>query len=420
MKILDLYDRFLQSKFVSTDTRNINKGALFFALKGANFNANAFAQQAIEKGASCVIIDEEEYYVNDEKYILVDDVLQSLQDLASYHRKMLGIPILALTGSNGKTTTKELINVVLSKKYIIIATIGNLNNHIGVPLTLLSLTKETEMGVIEMGANHFGEIAQLCEIVKPDYGYITNFGKAHLEGFGSLEGVIKAKTELYKYLKKTKGTVFVNKDDLKQIQHSSSQKRELIGESITNLFSEDFVKVSVDNTIIQSNLLGDYNYLNISTAIGIGLYFKVSLKQIKQAIESFIPDNKRSQLIKKENLTIILDAYNANPTSMKAAINSFINNKEKNKIVILGDMFELGSTSPKEHQEIAELAVNNSFLKTYLIGESFFKTEVKKATKFKTFKDFKEDFRKSAFKDTIILIKASRGMALERIDDLFD
>jgi len=420
MKLKDLYDRFITAKQISTDTRNITKGAVFFALKGENFNANEFADQAIENGASCVVIDDESFYKNEKKYFLVDDVLQTLQDLASYHRQELGIPIIALTGSNGKTTTKELIKTVLSIKFRITATKGNLNNHIGVPLTLLSMDENTEIGVVEMGANHFGEITKLCEIAKPNYGYITNFGKAHLEGFGSLEGVVKAKTELYNFLKKSNGTVFVNSKDQKQISLTNDLKRVLLGSDIKQIESNEFVKVQVGKTLINSHLIGDYNFLNISAAIGIGDFFDVSKIAIKTAIESYVPKNKRSQIIKKGTTQIILDAYNANPTSMQAAITSFAKHTSSNKVLILGDMFELGNSSKEEHQEIAELANSFDFGKVYLLGENFYQTKDTKALKFKSFQDFISTFKKADFKETTLLIKASRGMALERIIDLFN
>lgn len=418
--IKELYKKYSKTYQISTDTRNIVKGAVFFALKGKNFNANQFAEKALYSGASHVVIDDKDFYKDNTSYILVENVLQTLQELATYHRKKLGIPIIALTGSNGKTTTKELIKVVLSKKYRISATKGNLNNHIGVPLTLLSMTPNTEIGIVEMGANHFDEISFLCKIAQPNYGYITNFGKAHLEGFGSIEGVIKAKTELYNYLKKNEALAFVNKNDKVQIEKTKDQKQHLIGSSIKNLPTNEFVKVQINDVIIESNLLGDYNYNNISTAIGIGLYFDVPLGSIKSALENYIPNNQRSQLIEKKNTTIILDAYNANPTSMQAAIKSFRNHHAKRKIVILGDMFELGESAEIEHQLIAELASDTKFEKLVLLGENFYKTTDSKAIKHLSFTDFKESFNKDDYKDVRILIKGSRGMALERIVDLFE
>jgi len=418
--IKELYKKYSKTYKVSTDTRNIVKDAVFFSLKGANFNANQFAEKALIEGASHVVIDDKNFYKNNDSYILVKDVLQTLQELATYHRQQLGIPILALTGSNGKTTTKELINVVLSKKYRITVTKGNLNNHIGVPLTLLSMTPKTQIGIVEMGANHFNEIDFLCKIAQPNYGYITNFGKAHLEGFGSVKGVIKAKTELYHYLMQNNELAFVNMNDPIQIEKTINQKHFLIGNSINNLPTNAFVKVQIKDTVIESNLLGDYNYNNISTAIGIGLYFNVPLSAIKSALEKYIPENKRSQLIIKKNAIIILDAYNANPTSMHAAIKSFQNHQAKRKIIILGDMFELGESAKVEHQLIAELASNTKLEKLVLLGENFYKTNSSKTLKYLSFTDFMKSFKKEDYHDTTILIKGSRGMALERIVDLFE
>lgn len=419
MNIFDLYNKYKQTFKVSTDTRSLEKDSVFFALKGDNFNANHFAEKALQLGASYVVIDEKEYYKENERYILVKDVLQSLQELASFHRKKLEIPIIALTGSNGKTTTKELVNVVLSQKYNIVATKGNLNNHIGVPLTLLSMTPDTEICIVEMGANHFGEIKDLCEIAIPDYGYITNFGKAHLEGFGSLDGVIKAKTELYTFLKKSEGIVFYNPNDAVQEQKTKQQKRFKTGINIHQIPSNNFVKTQLNNTNITSKLLGDYNFNNIAAAISIGQYFDVSNEQIKRAIESYTPNNKRSQLITKGKTRIILDAYNANPTSMIAAISSFAKDGIEKKVLILGDMFELGESTKTEHQKIADLATALGFEKIVLIGNIFYEIKNKIVEQFRTYDDFKNSFNKTDYSNTRILIKGSRGMALERIVELF-
>lgn len=420
MKIQEIYQLYKKSFKVSTDTRNLINGCIFFALKGETFNANKFAEKALTEGANYVVIDEKAYYKEDKRYILVENVLETLQALAKYHRVRLGIPIVALTGSNGKTTTKELINVVLANKYRTTATQGNLNNHIGVPLTLLSMTPQTDIGIVEMGANHFGEIAQLCEIAMPDYGYITNFGKAHLEGFGSLEGVINAKTELYKHLKKYDKLVFVNHFDPIQIEKSKNQNRQLIGEHIKNIQTKDFVKVRLKDLVIETNLLGSYNYYNSIAAIGIGQFFKVSDAAIKSALETYVPTNKRSQLIKLQHSEIILDAYNANPTSMRAALSSFKDNMASKKALILGDMFELGETSDFEHQEIVNYALSIGVDSIVLIGHNFFNTKESIAKKFKEFVDFEVVFDKNAYKDATILIKGSRGMALERVVELFE
>ena len=419
MNIENLYELFSEYFLVDTDTRNIQKNSLFFALKGDNFNGNKFAKQALENGASYAIIDEEEYSL-DSGTILVENVLETLQSLANFHRKQLNIPIIALTGSNGKTTTKELINAVLSSKYNTSATIGNLNNHIGVPLTLLSMTAKTEIGIVEMGANHMREIELLCNIAEPNYGYITNFGKAHLEGFGSIEGVVKGKSEMYDFLRESKGKVFLNTDDQKQVEQAKGiESISFNNKEIKFIDANPFVKVQFKNELITSQLIGKYNFNNISAAIAIGNYFDVSIKDIKDAIENYIPTNNRSQIINKDSNKIILDAYNANPSSMQAAIENFTQLDDEHKIVILGDMFELGNNSTEEHLKIAELAINSDFKEVYLIGKAFSTTGVKNAFIFEDFKAFKTSIKKLTKENTTILIKGSRGMALERILDLF-
>jgi len=419
--IKELYSLFQTSSGISTDTRQIKANSIFFALKGERFNANKFAEQALKKGASYAIVDEKEHQTK-QQIILVDDVLKTLQKLASYHRKQLGLPIIALTGSNGKTTTKELINTVLSQKFKTKATLGNLNNHIGVPLTLLSMDKDTEIGIVEMGANHPKEIEFLCHIATPDYGYITNFGKAHLEGFGSIDGVIKAKTELYDYLKKHHKTVFVNANDNTQLEKSKNIQQITFGTQNTDypielISANPFVKIKFEDTIANSNMIGLYNYNNIAAAIAIGKYFKVTNNSIKTAIEDYTPTNNRSQIIQKKNAKIILDAYNANPSSMQSAIANFKQLSDSKKIIILGDMFELGNFAKEEHQIII-----NSFFKVFLIGEHFNSVSTKNKNTFflKDFEAFKELFNKETFNNATILIKASRGMALERIVTLFD
>lgn len=414
-----LHQLFLKQKLVSTDTRKINPGCIFFALKGENFDANSFAAEALEKGAAYVVIDNKDYWKEDSKYILVNDVLKTLQELAHIHRMYLNLPILSLTGSNGKTTTKELINVVLSQKFKTVATQGNLNNHIGVPLTLLSMDESTEIGIVEMGANHFGEIAGLSKIAAPNFGYITNFGKAHLEGFGSLEGVIKAKSELYDYLKSNQGTAFVNQNDTTQIEKTENQQRIFLEKVALVENDSEFVTVQYKDVVIKTNLVGNYNVNNIEAAISIGTYFGVTINDIKNAIESFKPDNKRSQWIEKGYCKIILDAYNANPTSMEAAIVNFSKNETIDKIVILGDMFELGEKSAEEHQNMLNLVENAGFGKAIFIGERFYQTKSASAVKYGSFEDFKQEFLKSNFDGKTILIKGSRGMALERVLELF-
>lgn len=410
-----LHHLFLKSSGVCTDTRKIEKNCIFFALKGENFDANSFAKEAINKGALYVIIDNQEYFVSSEQYILVNNTLTALQELAQFHRNYLKIPIIALTGSNGKTTTKELINAVLSTKFKTVATSGNLNNHIGVPLTLLSMDESTQIGIVEMGANHFGEIALLSSIAQPNYGYITNFGKAHLEGFGSLEGVVKAKSELYQFLANSNGIVFVNQDDAQQMRLTENQNRILNEKILINEKTDtEYLSVSYQEITINTHLVGNYNTANIAAALSIGLYFGIDISLMKNAIEAFTPDNKRSQLIDKQYCKIILDAYNANPTSMEAALLNFSKNDVQNKIVILGDMFELGTESEAEHQHIVTLA-EKYFNEIIVIGRRFYFVKSHKAVKYKTVEDFQANIDTKKFQHKTILIKASRGMALERL-----
>ncbi len=421
LKTEALHQLFLESTGVCTDTRKITKDCLFFALRGENFNGNTFSQEAIDKGALRVVIDDKAYHESTGKTILCSNVLETLQKLANFHRNYLKLPIIALTGSNGKTTTKELINAVLATTFKTIATAGNLNNHIGVPLTLLSMTSDTEIGIVEMGANHLKEIEQLCTIAQPDYGYITNFGKAHLEGFGSVEGVIKGKSELYAHLLQNNKLAFVNANDPKQIENATSLKKFTFGEkdqdcnvSLTNASSH--LKISYKNQLISSNLVGLYNYNNIAAAIAIGHFFKVSAQDIKKGIESYIPKNNRSQIMHQNGHTILLDAYNANPTSMLAALINFKQAQGTNKVLILGDMFELGNTAEKEHQFITDYLTKNNFGQVYLVGENFSKTKgnATHISKYKNFEAFEEAFKSSPIAKSSFLIKGSRGMALER------
>ena len=423
MNIEQLYKLFLQFPTISTDTRKITKDCLFFALKGDNFNGNSYAKQALEKGAAFAIVDEKEY-ANENHIILVDDTLKSLQELASFHRKQSKAKVISLTGSNGKTTTKELINAVLSTNYKTIATVGNLNNHIGVPLTLLSIKEDTEIAIVEMGANHQKEIEFLCQIVEPDYGYITNFGKAHLEGFGGLEGVIKGKSELYDFLFQHNSFIFFNADDIIQLSKLNSHIKKY-GFSQHNsqyytikLISADpFVKIEFENYSINSKLIGAYNFVNCCAAIIMGKYFNVSLENIKKGIESYVPANNRSQIMEKNGHQIILDAYNANPSSMKVALENFNHLNVSPKIAFLGDMFELGETAPEEHQAIADLATSMNFDDTFFIGKNFVKTKNNKKT-FKTFEDLASYLKANPLQKSNLFIKGSRGMALERILEL--
>jgi UDP-N-acetylmuramoyl-tripeptide--D-alanyl-D-alanine ligase len=399
---------------------------MFVAIKGKKYDANTFAVDALAKGASYVIIDNPDYYV-DERTIVVEDSLQALQGLAKFHRQYLDLPIIALTGSNGKTTTKELLQAVLSKKFRTKATIGNLNNHIGVPLTLLSFDSSTEIGIVEMGANHQKEIQFLCEIAAPDYGYITNFGKAHLEGFGGVEGVIKGKSELYSHIADRKKKLFVNLDDPIQVDKSAGIERITFGLKrqdadicIDSVSANPFVAVSFSNIWVQSHLIGLYNANNINAAIAVGRYFKVNNKDIKEAIENYVPENNRSQLVKKNSNEIILDAYNANPSSMNVAIANFLQLDGNNKIVILGDMFELGDESGEEHKVIVDSLKNEKNIECFFVGKEFYKNITKEENLhfFETFDSFGEYLKILAPKNKMILIKGSRGMALERTLEL--
>lgn len=422
MNIQDIHKLFLQCSSLSIDTRKIEKKSMFFAIKGENFDANTFAKEALDLGALFVVIDNESYFIDD-RTILVENSLETLQELAKFHRSYLKLPIVALTGSNGKTTTKELINVVLSKKFKTKATIGNLNNHIGVPLTLLSFTKETEIGIVEMGANHQKEIEFLCQIAQPDFGYITNFGKAHLEGFGGVEGVIAGKSEMYQYLAANQKTVFVNLEDPIQVEKSKGIKAFTFGVknenadlNIQEITANPFVVINYNDFEIESHLIGLYNSNNINAAVSIGKYFEVQESDIKSAIENYIPANNRSQMMQKGSNEIILDAYNANPSSMAVAITNFLQLDKKNKIMILGDMFELGDESLYEHKVIVDSLANQKEALSFLIGKAFFANQVSNENIqfFETFDSFSEYLKTYKFDSNTILIKGSRGMALER------
>lgn len=423
MTIQNIHNLFLKCSTVSIDTRKIEPNSFFVAIKGERYDANTFAKEALQKGASYVIIDNENYSIDD-RTILVEDSLKTLQALAKFHRNFLNIPIIALTGSNGKTTTKELINVVLSKKFNTRATIGNLNNHIGVPLTLLSFNQETQIGIVEMGANHQKEIEFLCEIAQPDYGYITNFGKAHLEGFGGVEGVIKGKSEMYTYLKAYRKQVFVNIDD--EIQKSKttdfnritfSEKDKNANVFIESITANPFVKIKTLGIEINSHLIGLYNANNINAAITIGHHFEVLTSDIKDAIDSYIPENNRSQLLTKATNEIVLDAYNANPSSMLVALENFIQLDKNNKCVIIGDMYELGEESLNEHKGIVNYLNKNSDFECHFVGKDFFANSIQKEDFhfYNTFEDFSKYLSSVKLEHKTILIKGSRGMALERI-----
>lgn len=423
MTIPEIYELYEASGEVSTDTRRINKGAIFFALKGDNFNANQFADEALAKGAAYAIINEPEYA--GERKILVEDVLKCMQDLALHHRRQLSIPVISLTGSNGKTTSKELMAAVLSMKYETAFTQGNLNNHIGVPLSLLSIKPEHEIAIIEMGANHQKEIAFLSSISEPDYGYITNYGKAHLEGFGGVEGIIKGKSELYDFLRtKPGGKVFLNLDDPKQIEKSTgipaiSFGHEEEADYVVRLIDKGspVVKVDFEDMVITSQLTGSYNYSNIAAAICIGKHFGVATADIKTAIESYTPSNNRSQLSETDRNKLVIDSYNANPSSVEAALQNFSRFEDPHKWVILGDMFEMGEWSAEEHQRISDLALKLDFERILLAGKDFYASngDDNRLKKFPTTDDLVDYLKDASPSGKAILIKGSRGMKMERV-----
>jgi len=419
-----LYEYFKISSGVVTDSRSLKNNCLFVALKGINFDGNKFATEALKKGANFAIVDSSSVAKKSNKIILVEDSLKALQELAQFHRKQITTKIIALTGSNGKTTTKELILSVLSQKYNTKGTFGNLNNHIGVPLTLLQFDEKTEIGVVEMGANHIGEIELLSKIADPNFGLVTNFGHAHLEGFGGFEGVIKGKSELYEYLIEKSGTTFLNIDDPLQIKWRNKLNSFTFGEDNNancqiNYVREKFkpLSISFEKKTIKSQIYGNYNFTNISTAIAVGKYFKLSFDEIRKGINSFLPSNNRSQIIFKGSNRIILDAYNANPTSMKASILSFCEAKQKKSVVVLGDMLELGGYTEIAHQDIIQQIIDSNVEEVLTVGDCFFQTksEDKRLKKFKTIFEAEEYISKKSYTDREFLIKGSRGNALEHL-----
>lgn len=431
MKLAALYQIFLDCQsVVTTDSRNCPDGSLFIALKGESFNGNAYAEKALNAGCAYVVVDETEYAKEgDQRYILVDNCLETLQQLANYHRRQLGTRVIGITGTNGKTTTKELISCVLSQTHHILYTQGNLNNHIGVPTTLLRLRAEHDLAVIEMGANHPGEIKLLCEIAEPDYGIITNVGKAHLEGFGSFEGVIKTKGELYDYLrKKGDSTIFIHHENhylmeiaggLNQVQYGEESSLYVNGKITGNSPYLTFEwKAGKEGEIqqIQTQLIGEYNFPNALAAITIGRFFGVETSKINQALADYTPQNNRSQLKKTTDNTLIIDAYNANPTSMMAALSNFRNMEVAHKMLILGDMRELGAESSVEHQKMVDYIKESNFEKVWLVGEQFAAAQ-HSFTTYANVQDLIKEIENDKPKGYIILIKGSNGIKLSSTVD---
>ena len=431
--IKNIYKLFKSSNGITIDSRNIEHNTIFFALKGENFDGNLFAQATLDDGCSYAIVDNENIAKQDDRLILVENVLLTLQKLATYHRQELNIPIIAITGTNGKTTTKEILSVVLSKKFNLQSTKGNFNNHIGVPLTLLSITEKHNFAVVEMGANHKGEIKELCEIARPNYGIITNIGKAHLEGFGSFGGVINTKNELYDYLKNNNGIIFQNGDneilntilgEYSSIKYGKTDDYFCHGEVFANNPFLEIMYVSntasnddfVEEIYVKTKLIGAYNFENILAAVCVGRYFDISNNNISRAIENYSPTNNRSQYIKTKNNAIILDAYNANPSSMKEAIENFSLLDEANKILILGDMLELGKYSTEEHTKIIEKVKTLSFEKVYFVGKEF--SSILQENTYKNMNELYSFLKENPLRHKNILVKGSRGIKLEGIVEL--
>ena len=426
-QINELYDLFLKHRKVSTDSRQIDRGSLFFALKGEHFDGNKFAEEALEKGAAYAIVDDPNVAVKP-GVLLTGNVLETLQELAILHRKHIKMPVIGITGTNGKTTTKELVYAVLSTRYKTFATSGNLNNHIGLPISILNIRESDELAVIELGANHIGEIAFLCSIADPDFGLITNVGKAHLEGFGSFEGVVKAKTELYHYLQNKNGVVFVNNEDRLLMEYSSGLKTITYGEEAGSdcrfeLVSE-FPGLAIDwhtasGTIkINSSLYGEYNFHNINAAICIGNHFKISPEQVKAGIDSYVPRNQRSELIRSKKNTIYMDAYNANPTSMELALKNFQRVPESKKMLILGDMLELGDNADEEHLRIVSLIKALSFDNVFYVGPLFSRVLDDDKNVFPDVTQAVKWFESAPPSGYAILIKGSRKIELEKFLDI--
>lgn len=429
-----LYPAFLKNSKICTDTRKIESGCIFFALSGPSFNGNQFAELALQGGCSLAVVDQQEF-AKDDRFVLVDDSLKALQDLAQHHRRQLKCTVIGITGSNGKTTSKELISKVLKKKFKTVATIGNLNNHIGVPLTLLSIPVDTEMAIIEMGASKQGDIKELVDIAEPDYGYITNIGKAHLEGMGGYEGVVKTKTEMYDFVRSSKGKIFVNTNHPVFVERSTGIETITFGDGPMNYVQGIFIdsdpylrfqwgKVEdgdvASNPITETCLMGFYNYENLLAATTIGLWFGVDRKDINEAISSYNPVNNRSEMVDTGNNLLIMDAYNANPTSMEAALKNLAGMSKSHKVAILGKMMELGPTWAEEHKKIAQLAIDSGTEAVYLVGNLYSEAGVENATRI--FQDVAEAalyFKENPLREKCILVKGSRSNQLEILKDLF-
>ena len=424
MSIIDLYDLFIHNPQITTDSRNCPKGSIFFALKGDKFDGNQYAGKALASGCVYAVIDNPDYYIG-ERTILVDNVLKTLQQLAHHHRKALGLPIIGITGTNGKTTTKELLAAVLSTKFNLLYTEGNFNNHIGVPLTLLRLTHDHEMAVIEMGASHPGDIK--VDIVHPNYGIITNVGRAHLEGFGSFEGVIRTKGELYDYIRRSKGKIFIKKENeylqsiakgIEQITYGNGDDAFASGQVVScDPFLVFNWKQQGKLHTVETHIIGSYNLDNVLAAVAVGRFFKIPAERISRAIAAYEPTNNRSQFKKTDNNELIIDAYNANPSSMKVALDNFITMPVQPKAIILGDMRELGPTSDELHAEVVAQIKKGQFDKVFLCGEHFSKVG-KEFSPFATTEAMVEELRKQPLKGYHILIKGSHSMGLEKLADI--
>ena len=426
MSIIDLYDLFIHNPQITTDSRNCPKGSIFFALKGDKFDGNQYAGKALASGCVYAVIDNPDYYIG-KRTILVDNVLKTLQQLAHHHRKVLGLPIIGITGTNGKTTTKDLLAAVLSTKFNLLYTEGNFNNHIGVPLTLLRLTHDHEMAVIEMGASHPGDIKELVDIVHPNYGIITNVGRAHLEGFGSFEGVIRTKGELYDYIRRSKGKIFIKKENeylqsiakgIEQITYGNGDDAFASGQVVScDPFLVFNWKQQGKLHTVETHMIGSYNLDNVLAAVAVGRFFKIPAERISRAIAAYEPTNNRSQFKKTDNNELIIDAYNANPSSMKVALDNFITMPVQPKAIILGDMRELGPTSDELHAEVVEQIKKGQFDKVFLCGEHFSKVG-KEFSPFATTEAMTEELRRQPLKGYHILIKGSHSMGLEKLVDI--